>query len=156
MKKVWMVFIAVIFCVGILITPCIADARSGHGGHGGFHGGYSYRGGNRSYGGPVLGLGVGYYPGYYSAPPDVYYPPADIEAPPPEYVEPSPNTEDPDTSNILKSPAAGQIPPNYYEGRCRKWAPTGEYHYESRWNPQNQAMETISAPNFAWQDYPCQ
>jgi hypothetical protein len=166
MKKFTILLFAAILSLAFLVTPAILEARGGHGGHGGHggrgghhggsHGGYRYHGGSRSYGGPIFGFGAGYYPGYYYAPPNVYYPPADIEAPPPEDVEPSPGMQDPDTGNILNPPATGQIPPNSYKGRCREWAPTGEFHNESRWDPQKQTMEIVSVPNFAWQDYPCE
>ena len=160
MQKFSIILFAAILSLAFLVSPEILEARGGggghggHGGRGGHHGGF--HGGYRSPGGPIFGIGAGYYPGYYYAPPNVYYPPADIEAPPPEYVEPSPGTQDPDTGNILNPPATGQIPPNSYEGRCQKWAPTGEFHNESRWHPQKQAMETVLVPNFAWQDYPCE
>jgi hypothetical protein len=143
-----------------------------HGGHyGGFYGGFPggfYRG-YRIYGGPIFGFGAPYYlapwgwyyPGYYPeyyyyTPPTVYDQPPAIEAPPPEYVEPPPATQDPGTGDIFTPPTTSQIPPKPNQRRCQIWKPTGEYHNESRWNPQKQAMETVSVPNFAWQDYPCE
>jgi hypothetical protein len=154
------------------------------GSYGGLHGGYRYSGGvyrgthhyagfyrgPRYYGGAVLGLGAAYYiapwgwfypgysPDYYCyAPPNAYYPTSDIPAPPPGYVEPPPAPQDPGTGDVIPSPpTTGQIPPNINQRRCQRWAPTGDFHAESRWNPQTQAMETVSVPNFAWQDYPCE
>ncbi len=40
--------------------------------------------------------------------------------------------------------------------RCQEWKPTGEFHQESRWNAEKQTMETVSVPNYAWQEIPCQ
>ena len=76
--------------------------------------------------------------------------------PPPSGVYPPPATGEPGTGNISPPPPTSQITPNPNQKRCQKWAPTGEYHNESRWNPEKQMMETVSVPNFAWQDYPCQ
>jgi hypothetical protein len=148
--------------------------RGGYRYSGGVYGGtHHYAGfyrGPRFYGGAVLGLGAAYYvapwgwfyPGYpidyyCCPPPNAYYPASDIPAPPPGYVEPPPASRDPDTGNVFPSPpTTGQIPPNIDQRRCQRWAPTGDFHAESRWNPQIQAMETVSVPNFAWQDYPCE
>jgi hypothetical protein len=169
MRKVMVVLFAVVLSFAFLIAPSFVEA-GGYGGHGGwrgYHGGY--HGGYRYYGGPFSGFGAGfwtgyypwyypwYYPGYYYnyAPPTVYDPLPVIEAPPPGYVEPPPVTQDPGTGGIIPPPTTSQIPPNSYQRRCQKWAPTGEFHNESRWNPQKQTMETVSVPNFAWQDYPC-
>ncbi len=158
--------------------------RGGH--HGGFHGGYrggshgayygGFHGGLRGgfYRGPRYygGFGFGaafylapwgwYYPGYipdyyYYAPPTVYEQPPAVEEPPPGDVEPLPDAQGPGPGDVLSPPpATSQIPPNSYQRRCQKWAPTGEFHNESRWNPQKQTMEMVSVPNFAWQDYPCE
>jgi len=148
-----------------------------HGGHGGFHGGYRagshgggfYRG-PRYYGGPIVGFGAAYYlapwgwyyPGYYpeyyyNVPSAIYDQPPAIEAPPPEYIEPPPATQGSGPGYVLPPPPTiSQIPPNNGQKRCQIWAPTGEFHNESSWNPQKQMMETFSVPNLAWQDYPCE
>lgn len=184
MKRLTVVLFALILSLVFLIAPAILEARGGHGGHGGsgcggrggyhgkFHGGYRHYGGfyrgHPIYGGPIFGFGApyylapwgwyypGYYPEYYYTPPTVYDQPPPIEAPPPEYVEPPSATQDPGTGDILPPPTTSQIPPKPNQRRCQIWKPTGEYHNESRWNPQKQTMETVSVPNFAWQDYPCE
>ena len=105
----------------------------------------------------------GYYPyirncpgGWLTVVPNVTPPPPPPGfAPPPSGVYPPPATGEPGTGNISPPPPTGQITPNPNQKRCQKWAPTGEYHNESSWNPQKQTMETVSAPNFSWQDYPC-
>lgn len=156
-----------------------------HGGHyGGFHGGgwgghYSryyggYRGGfyrgPRYYGGAIVGFGAAYYiapwgwyyPGYYpeyyyNVPPEVYDQPAAVEVLPPEYIEPPPATQGSDPGYVLPPPpATSQIPLIIHQRGCQIWVPTGEFHNETSWNPQKQMMETVSVPNFAWQDYPCE
>ncbi len=148
-------------------------SRGGH--YGGYYGGYRggfYRG-PRYYGGPIVGFGAAYYlapwgwyyPGYfpsyypeyyYNVPPAVYDQPPAIEAPSPEYIEPPPATQGSGPDYVLPPPpTTSQIPPNINQRRCQIWAPTGEFHNESSWNPQKQMMETVSVPNFAWQDYPC-
>jgi hypothetical protein len=83
-------------------------------------------------------------------------PPPPGFTPPPSGAYPPPATGEPGTGNISPPPTTSQITPNPNQKRCQKWAPTGEYHNESRWNPQKQMMETVSVPNFAWQDYPCE
>jgi hypothetical protein len=85
-------------------------------------------------------------------------PPPSVVAPPPSqgYKEPPPTTQEPGTGNISPPPTTSQITPNPNQKRCQKWAPTGKFHNESSWNPQTQTMETVSVPNFDWQDYPCQ
>jgi hypothetical protein len=155
-----------------------------HGGYyGGYHGGYSgryyggYYGGYRYYGGPILGFGAGlwagyypwdyapyyypynypyYYPAYpYYPPPIVYDSSSAVKAPSNTYVIPPSVSQSPNPGNILPPPMASENPPYPNQRRCQKWAPTGEFHNESRWNSQTQTMETVSVPNFAWQDYPC-
>jgi len=85
-------------------------------------------------------------------------PPPSVVAPLPSqgYKEPPPTTQEPGTGNISPPPTTSQITPNPNQKRCQKWAPTGEFHNESRWNPQIQTMETVSVPSFAWQDIPCE
>jgi hypothetical protein len=75
--------------------------------------------------------------------------------PPPQGYIPPPATE-PANGNISPPPTTSQITPNPTQRRCQKWLPTGEYHNETRWNPEKQTMETVSVPNFAWQDIPCE
>lgn len=75
---------------------------------------------------------------------------------PPSAAYPPPAVQGPGPGNTLPPAAASQLAPNPNQRRCQKWAPTGEYHNESRWNPEKQITETVSVPNFAWQDYPCQ
>ena len=97
--------------------------------------------------------------------PDVV-PPSRLAVPPPPQppgftppssgVYPPPATGEPGTGNISPPPTTSQITPNPNQKRCQKWAPTGEFHNESSWNPQKQMMETVSVPNFDWQDYPCE
>jgi hypothetical protein len=105
----------------------------------------------------------GYYPyvkscpgGWLTVVPNVTPPPPSpgLTAPP-SGVYPPPATGEPGTGNISPPPTTSQIPPNPNQKRCQKWAPTGEFHNESSWNPQKQTMETVSVPNFSWQDYPC-
>jgi hypothetical protein len=149
--------------------------RGHYGGyHGGYHGGYygGYHGRYRYPGGPFFGFSAGfwtgyypwyypwfypgYYPGYYYAPPVVYDPSSVAAAPPPTYIAPPSVTQDPGPEGVLPPPSVtGQIPPSSNQRRCQIWAPTGEFHNESRWNSQKQTMETVSVPDFAWQDYPC-
>ncbi len=139
-----------------------------HGGYrAGFHGGGFYRG-PRYYGGFGFGAAYylapwgwyypGYYPGYYyNVPPAVYDEPPAIEPPLPEYIEPPPATQGSGPGYVLPPPPTTiQIPATITQGGCQIWAPTGEFHNESSWNPQKQMMETVSVPNFAWQDYPCE
>jgi hypothetical protein len=90
-------------------------------------------------------------PQYLPPPP----PPSEFNAPP-AGVYPPPATGEPGTGNISPPPTTSQITPTPNQKRCQKWAPTGEFDKESRWNPQTQTMETVSVPNFAWQDIPCQ
>ena len=95
-------------------------------------------------------------------PPPLHAPPAPYDpslvAPPPSqgHNEPPPTTREPGTGEVLLPSMPSQIAPDSYPKRCQKWTPTGEFHNESRWNPQTQTMETVSVPNFAWQDIPCQ
>jgi len=106
----------------------------------------------------------GYYPyirncpgGWLTVVPKVTPPPpAQGFTPPPSSVNPPSATGEPGTGNITPPPTTSQITPNPNQKRCQKWAPTGELHNESRWNPQTQTMETVSVPNFAWKDYPCE
>ena len=106
----------------------------------------------------------GYYPYIKSCPggwvtviPKVTPPPPSSGfTPPPSGVNPPPATGEPGPGNISPPPTTSQITPNPNQKRCQKWAPTGEFHNESRWNPQKQTMETVSVPNFDWQDYPCE
>ena len=95
-------------------------------------------------------------------PPPLNTPPAPYDpslvAPPPSqgHNEPPPTTGEPGTGEVLPPSTRSQITPNPNQRRCQKWAPTGEYHNESLWNPEKQAMEIVSVPNFAWQAYPCE
>jgi hypothetical protein len=106
----------------------------------------------------------GYYPyirncpgGWLTVVPKVTPPPPSQGfTPPPSGVNPPPATGEPGTGNITPPPTTSQITPNPNQKRCQKWAPTGELHNESRWNPQTQTMETVSVPNFVWKDYPCE
>jgi hypothetical protein len=105
----------------------------------------------------------GYYPyirncpgGWLTVVPNVTPPPPPPGfTPPPSGVYPPPATGEPGTGNTSPPPKTNQITPSPNQKRCQKWAPTGEYHNESRWNPQTQTMETVSVPNFDWQDIPC-
>jgi hypothetical protein len=83
-------------------------------------------------------------------------PPPQGFTPPPSGIYLPPSTGEPGTGNISPPPTTSQIPPDPNQKRCQKWAPTGEYHNETRWNPQKQTMETVSVPNFTWQDIPCE
>jgi len=83
-------------------------------------------------------------------------PPSPGFTPPPSGFYPPPATGEPGTGNISPPPTTSQIPPNPNQKRCQKWVPTGKYHNEPHWDPQKQTMETVSVPNFAWQDYPCE
>ena len=83
-------------------------------------------------------------------------PPSPGFTPPPSGVNPPPATGELGTGNITPPPTTSQITPNPNQKRCQEWGPTGKYHNESRWNPQKQTSETVSVPNFAWQDIPCQ
>jgi hypothetical protein len=106
----------------------------------------------------------GYYPyirscpgGWLTVVPNVTPPsPPPAFTPPPSGVNPPPATGQPGTGNISPPPTTSQITPNPNQKRCQKWAPTGEYHNETRWNAEKQTMETVSVPNFAWQDIPCE
>jgi hypothetical protein len=106
----------------------------------------------------------GYYPyikncpgGWLTVVPNVTPPsPPPGSTPPPSGVYPPPATGEPGTGNISPLPTTGQITPKPNEKRCREWVPTGKYHNESRWNPQTQTMETVSVPDFGWQDIPCE
>lgn len=89
------------------------------------------------------------------APPAPYDPSPVAPSPSPGYNEPPPTTREPGTGEVLPPSTSSQIAPDSYSRRCQKWGPTGEFHNESRWNSQTQTMETVSVPNFAWQDYPC-
>jgi hypothetical protein len=143
------------------------------GGHySGYYGGYrgGFYGGPRYYGRPIVGFGAAYYIApwgwyypeyypeyYYNVPPAVYDQPSAIETPPPEYIEPPPATQGSGPGYVLPpTPTTRQIQPNINQRRCQIWAPTGEFHNQSRWDPQKQMMETVSVPNLAWQDYPCE
>jgi hypothetical protein len=83
-------------------------------------------------------------------------PPPQGVTPPSSGVYPPAAAQGSDPGNILPPPTKSQITPNPNQRRCQKWAPTGGYHTESRWNPQKQTMETVSVSNFDWQDYPCE
>jgi hypothetical protein len=106
----------------------------------------------------------GYYPyikscpgGWMTVVPNVTPPPPSPGfTPPSSSAYPPPATGGPGIGNISPPPTTSQIPPNPNQKRCQKWAPTGEFRNESSWNPQKQTMETVSVPNFAWQDYPCE
>jgi len=106
----------------------------------------------------------GYYPyikscpgGWMTVVPNVTPPsPSPGLTPPPSGLYLPQGTGDPGTGNTSPPPTTGQITPNPNQKRCQKWAPTGESHTESRWNPQTQTMETVSVPNFGWQDIPCE
>ena len=106
----------------------------------------------------------GYYPyirncpgGWLTVVPKVTPPPPSSGfTPPPSGVYPPPATGEPGTGNITPPPTTSQITPNPNQKRCQEWRPTGKYHNESRWNPQTQTMETVSVPNFNWQDIPCE
>ena len=105
----------------------------------------------------------GYYPYVKSCPggwmtviPKVTPPPPPTGfTPSPSGAYPPPATGEPGPGNISPPPTTSQITPNPNQKRCQIWTPTGEFHNESSWNPQNQMMETVSVPNFAWQDIPC-
>jgi len=106
----------------------------------------------------------GYYPyikncpgGWLTVVPKVTPPPPPPGVtPPPSGAYPPPATGGPGIGNMSPQPPTSQITPNPNQKRCQKWAPTGESHTESRWNPQTQTMETVSVPNFDWQDIPCE
>jgi hypothetical protein len=83
-------------------------------------------------------------------------PPPQGFIPPPSGVYLPPATGQPGTGNISPPPTTSQITPKPNEKRCQKWAPTGESHNETRWNPEKQTMETVSVPDFSWQDIPCE
>jgi hypothetical protein len=179
MRKLMLVLLTAVITLGFLMEPAVLHARGGrggggHGGHGGwggrgggFHGGShgSYRGGSyggvRYYGGTALGYGVGfgtayyYDPWYYYPNPSVYAPPPVVVAPPPTYIEPAAVAPGPSSDTALPPGTISQVSPNSNQRRCQKWAPTGQVHNESRWNTQTQIMETVSVPNFAWRDFPC-
>ncbi len=153
------------------------------GSHGGSHHG-GHRGGHGFRGSTFFGFGAGfvtgyaapwgypyyYYPGYYYYPesypgyysPDYYYSApqhvpdssSGYQEPPPGYFESAPGPQGTGDRTYTTSPET-IVPPNPNQTRCLKWAPTGGSHTESRWNPQTQSMESVTVPNFAWQDYPC-
>ncbi len=174
---------ALVFSPAILEAQ--GGRSGGHGGgggsHGGSHGGFSHgHGGHGFHGSTFFGFGAGfltgyaipwgypyyyypayypgYYPGYYSseyyyAPPVSYSAPA-YQEPPPGYFESAPGPQSSGDRTYTSSPE-NFIPPSANQRRCQKWMPTGESHTESRWNPQTQMMESVTVPNYAWQDYPC-
>jgi hypothetical protein len=100
--------IAAPVAVGLLIAPQAHAEWRGHGGGGGWHGGYEHgHHGGPGVGGVILGLGAAAVLGgvlasqAYAAPPPVYY------APPPAYYQPPPAYYAP--------PAAYYAaPPGYY------------------------------------------
>jgi hypothetical protein len=82
-------------------------------------------------------------------------PPPQGFTPPLSSVDPPPAAQGSGPGNISPPPTTSQIAPNPNQSRCRIWVATGGVHNESRWDAQKQTMETISVPNFVWQDAPC-
>ncbi len=129
MKRVMIFLLSGSLSFGRLFSPEIVEAWGGHGGRGGFHGGFGgrgfhsgFRGGPFHHGGrffgfaPFFGFGAGFLAGYWL---NGYY-----------YTYP-------------------------YSGGCQRWIPTGSYHTESRQDPNTRVWYAVQVPDGYWEAVPC-
>ena len=145
MKRFTVAILVAVLSLVFLLAPAVMEARGGRGGgggRGGSHGsGKSHGGGS---GGHHGGYSGGYHGGYPGKPANGgkffgYVPVVGF-------------------GGGFLAPgywADGYYYANPYYGVCQRWVPTGDYHMESRQDPDTGAWEEVPVPDGYWEVIPC-